>query len=203
MRPPTGNPITQGKHGAYNAVDYSSAPDPIIYAPENVVIHAYLLNAGDAGNNLQANGQNGRHGFCHLEESYAKPGQTILKGQPLGKMGYTGLTIPSGPQGRHLHWVLLRNGVYVYPPDFITETFGNYYDQYSKEELYQMWKDADRFKQAVVKSNAWTGDMNQNTDKIVAIINDTYQYKTDAVRTAAQVSDDAELGRKVRELVKE
>lgn len=124
MRPPTGNSITQGKHGRFNAIDYSSSPDPIFYAPEDVTFHAYLLNAGDAGNNLQVNGAHGRHGFAHLEESYIKPGQSKKKGEPLGKMGYTGLTIPKGPGGRHLHWVLLRNGIYVYPPTLITEPFG-------------------------------------------------------------------------------
>lgn len=126
MRPPTANDISQGKHGNYNAVDYRSIPDPIFYAPERVTFYAYLRNAGDAGNNLQVMGAKGRHGFCHLEESFIQPGQTVEKGQPLGKMGYTGLTIPKGPGGRHLHWVILRNGIYVYPPTLITEPFGGY-----------------------------------------------------------------------------
>lgn len=124
MRPPTNNAVSQEVHGSYNAVDYRSVPDPIIYAPEDLTYYVYLPNAGDAGNNLQATGAHGRHGFCHLEESYLKPGQSVRKGTPIGKMGYTGRTIPSGPTGRHLHWVLLRNGVYVYPPTLVTEPFG-------------------------------------------------------------------------------
>jgi murein DD-endopeptidase MepM/ murein hydrolase activator NlpD len=125
MRPPTGNDETQKKHGAYNAVDYSYQPDIYIYAPEDYTFYAYLPNAGDAGNNLQITGATGRHGFCHLEECYIKPGQSGKKGDRIGKMGYTGLTEPKGPDGRHLHWVILQNGVYVYPPDLVTEPFVN------------------------------------------------------------------------------
>lgn len=123
MRPPTGNLITQRKHGKYNAVDYDDAPDVYVYAPERMTFTAYYPLAGDAGNNLQMTGANGRHGFCHLEEIYVAKGQTVEKSARIAKMGYTGLTIPKGLPGRHLHWVLYRNGVYVYPPDYITEPF--------------------------------------------------------------------------------
>jgi len=123
MRPPTSNPITQGKHGNYNAVDYSSRPDVYIYAPEGGKVTFYQY-AGNCGNNLQFAGVSGyTHGFCHLETSYVKVGQTIQKGQKIGKMGYTGLTDPVGPNGRHLHWVLRKGNTYYYPPSKVTEPF--------------------------------------------------------------------------------
>lgn len=131
MRPPTANPITQGQHGSYNAVDYgyvdeTGRPNVYFYAPEDARVTAYLLNAGDAGNNLQMDGPAGRHGFCHCEEVYVTVGQQVAKGQRIGKMGYTGLTRPPGPDGRHLHWVIRRpDGTYVYPPSLITEPFGS------------------------------------------------------------------------------
>lgn len=123
MRPITKNPITQGKHGRYNAVDYSSAPDPIAYAPENVTFVSYAYN-GDCGNNLQVQGATGIHGFCHVETPYIKVGQGVKKGEPLFKMGYNGLTIPAGPAGRHAHWVIRQGNTYVYPPSLINEPFG-------------------------------------------------------------------------------
>lgn len=124
MRPPTANAITQGMHGTFNAVDYSSAPDPDFYAPEDATIVSYAQN-GDCGNNLQMDGPTGRHGFCHVEYINVAVGARVNKGQKLGRMGYNGLTIPAGPAGRHLHWVLrLPNGTYVYPPTKITEPFG-------------------------------------------------------------------------------
>lgn len=125
MRPPTGNAISQTQHGTYKAVDYHSSPDVYIYAPEDGIVFARLLNAGDAGNELQVKGAHGRHGFCHIEEFYVQPGEKVIKGQKLAKMGYTGLTSPVGPAGRHLHWVILQpDGTYVYPPSLITEPFG-------------------------------------------------------------------------------
>lgn len=123
MIAPTNNGITQGKHGTYNAVDYSSSPDANIYAPEDGTIVSYANN-GNCGNNLQMNGANGRHGFCHLERATVSAGQAVKKGQVIGVMGYTGYTIPAGPGGRHLHWVLNKNGVYVYPPSFVNEVRG-------------------------------------------------------------------------------
>lgn len=123
MRPPTGNIITQGVHGMYNGVDYSYKPDPVFYAPEDITFYWYG-DSGDCGNNLQVTGAHGTHGFCHLEESYIKPGETKKKGEALGKMGYTGKTIPVGPEGRHLHHVIKTpGGNYIYPPSLETEPF--------------------------------------------------------------------------------
>ena len=122
MRAPTNNRVTQGKHGTYNAVDYSWSPDPNIYAPENGTISFYA-NAGSCGNNLQMVGASGTHGFCHLERKTVGVGQKVTKGQVIGVMGYTGYTIPSGPNGRHLHWVLRKGNTYVYPPNYVNEPF--------------------------------------------------------------------------------
>jgi murein DD-endopeptidase MepM/ murein hydrolase activator NlpD len=123
MRPPTDNSITTEKHGTYHAVDYASAPDVYVYAPEDMTWIGYYLNAGNAGNNLQMDGEHGTHGFCHLEEIYIVSGQSVTKGQKIAKMGYTGLCEPPGPGGRHLHWVIRQGGKYVYPPSLITESF--------------------------------------------------------------------------------
>jgi hypothetical protein len=122
MRAPTTNPITQARHGDFNAVDYSYLPDIYFYAPEDGVV-TFLQVAGDCGLNLQITSGNHRHGFCHLEQSYVAVGDHVKKGQKLGKMGYSGLTIPKGPDGRHLHWViyLINENKYVYPPDLVDE----------------------------------------------------------------------------------
>lgn len=122
MRAPTANAVSQGKHGTYNAVDYRSVPDANIYAPEDGKVVSYAYN-GDCGNNMQIDGATGRHGFCHLERATVSVGQQVKKGQVVGIMGYTGLTIPAGAGGRHLHWVLRRGNTYVYPPDYVNEPF--------------------------------------------------------------------------------
>lgn len=125
MRPPTNNVITQGQHGATKAVDYSARPDATVYAPEDMSWDSYARRGrGDAGNALRMNGANGLHQFAHLERILISPGQSVKKGQAIAIMGYTGYTIPAGPNGRHLHWWIKRsNGSYVYPPIVITEKF--------------------------------------------------------------------------------
>lgn len=123
MQAITQNAVTQGKHGVYNAVDYAANPDPTAYAPEDVTFISYTPNNGDCGNSLKVRGATGEHGFCHLEESYIKSGQSKKRGEPLFKMGYTGLTVPAGPNGRHAHQVLNKGGVWVYPPSQVNETF--------------------------------------------------------------------------------
>lgn len=134
MRPPTSNPVTQTKHGDYTAVDYSSRPDPNIYAPEDGKVTFYGV-AGNCGNNLQIQSGNRRHGFCHLQEALVSAGQLVRKGQIVGVMGYTGLTIPSGPNGRHLHWVINIGGsTYVYPPSLVTEPFNQGEPMITKEQ---------------------------------------------------------------------
>lgn len=120
MQAPTTNRITQGVHGQYNAVDYSASPDNRIYAPESGKITAYGAS-GTCGNRLELTAGSNRHGFCHLERSLVSVGQNVSKGQAIGIMGYTGYTIPSGPAGTHLHWVINRGGSYVYPPSLVNE----------------------------------------------------------------------------------
>jgi len=121
MRAPTNNNKTQGIHGAFSAVDYSALPDPNIYAPEDGKVTSYGA-AGTCGNNLQITSGGNVHGFCHLERATVAVGQWVSKGQVVGIMGYTGYTIPAGAAGRHLHWVVRRNGVYVYPPNLVNES---------------------------------------------------------------------------------
>lgn len=134
MRPITGNPKSQGKHGKYNAVDYSpwadypkrTIWDPNIYAPEDGEIVFYGEN-GDAGIQIQLKGKTGRTGIAHTDPAFrlVEVGQRVKVGQHIGVMGYTGYTEPKGKAGTHAHQtLLLPNGTYVYPPDLITEPFG-------------------------------------------------------------------------------
>lgn len=122
MQAITKNPISQAKHGPYKAVDYSASPDPYYYAPEDGKITAWG-DSGSCGKRLELTGATGRHGFCHNELAFVGVGDNVKRGQKLAKMGYTGYTIPSGPAGRHVHWVINRNGTYVYPPSKVNQSF--------------------------------------------------------------------------------
>lgn len=147
MQAITKNRITQAKHGQYNAVDYSWSPDPDFYAPEDGKV-TLIDVSGDCGNRLWLDGNTGRHGFCHIEKYYVKVGQVVKRGQKLAKMGYTGLTIPKGPDGRHVHQVLFRSGKYVYPPDYINEGFIKLgeEDMFKGKTAEQHYKEAKEWK---------------------------------------------------------
>lgn len=123
MQRPTANAITQAAHLTSQAVDYSWYPDPTIYAPEDGRIESYAY-AGDCGNNLKMRHTDHVHSFCHLEKTFVQPGQWVTRGQPIGVMGYTGYTIPTGAGGRHLHhFIRYDNGTYRYPPSIANESF--------------------------------------------------------------------------------
>lgn len=128
MRPPTGNIITQGQHGSTKAVDYSwyrNTNDDKVYAPEDGVIESYRQRGSgtlDAGNCMRLQAGANLHQFAHLSRALVAVGSRVKKGQAIAVMGATGYTVPKG--AKHLHWWILRNGVYVYPPKLITEKFG-------------------------------------------------------------------------------
>lgn len=137
---PTQNPISQGLHGAYRAVDYSPRKSkvsltrrPQIYACEDGKITAYG-SSGDCGNRLELTSADGkrRYGFCHLEKAYVKKGKQVVRGQLIGKMGHTGKTIPKGIFGTHLHQVCLTGGKYIYPPTLTNALFRSYKLGYPK-----------------------------------------------------------------------
>ncbi|OQW95678.1 MAG: hypothetical protein BWK79_01670 [Beggiatoa sp. IS2] len=48
--------------------------------------------------------------YCHLQEIDVSPGQSVVRGQPVGKVGKTGRA--TGP---HLHWGVSLNGTMINP----------------------------------------------------------------------------------------
>lgn len=135
IQPPTGNYISQGNHGDYNAVDYGARTSRLIpvmnskniYAVEDGKITAYAYS-GNMGNRLELTSADGkrRWGMGHLEKALVTVGTEVKRGQLIGVMGYTGLTSPKGYFGTHLHLVCLTGGKYVYPPTLMNTPFSVY-----------------------------------------------------------------------------
>ena len=137
---PTQNFISQAKHGDYNAVDYSArrhkwsiTKKPNWYAPESAKVTS-IGNSGDCGLRIELTSidKRRRYGFCHNERAYVKVGQKVVRGQLVGKMGFTGLTVPKGEGGRHLHQVCLSGNRYQYPPNLVNTGFRSYPKGYPK-----------------------------------------------------------------------
>lgn len=53
--------------------------------------------------------------YCHLNSVNVVTGQSVTKGSVIGKSGWTGYVIPKSPDGAHLHFEVLINGVYTDP----------------------------------------------------------------------------------------
>lgn len=191
MRAPTNNPVTQGKHGNYNAVDYSYLPDSCIYAPESGTITFYG-NAGDCGNNLQLTAGNRVHGFCHLQNALVTVGQKVTKGQKIGIMGYTGYTIPKGKAGSHLHWVVRVGNTYVYPPTLVTEPFGGNQTKPTTQGGNQVFNNDKEVQEAyrflrgnagtVAERKGWIGQSKQRFFQVGLKEADSYRAERDALR---------------------
>lgn len=96
--------ITQGLHW-YNAVDFSNGKcgDPVYAAAGGTVQRTGYGNVGGRYVRIMhANGVVTYYG--HLSKYIVSPGQKVYQGQIVGYVGYSGVTVPRGPAGCHLHF---------------------------------------------------------------------------------------------------
>jgi LysM repeat protein len=96
--------ITQGLHW-YNAVDFSNGRcgEPVFAtAGGKVQRTGYGRISGYYVRILHPNGVITFYG--HLSKIIVKPGQKVYQGQIIGYVGHSGLTIPRGPAGCHVHF---------------------------------------------------------------------------------------------------
>jgi murein DD-endopeptidase MepM/ murein hydrolase activator NlpD len=101
MRPITGGYESQGLHG-YNAVDLAAPKGTPIYASAAGVVIASMTGGwnGGYGNYIIISHSNGTQTlYAHNNENLVVPGQTVEKGQLIGKIGATGKA--TGP---HIHF---------------------------------------------------------------------------------------------------
>lgn len=96
--------ITQGLHW-FNAIDFSNGKcgDPVFAAAGGTIQRVgYGSVSGYYVRVLHPNGVVTFYG--HLSRAIVVPGQTVYQGQIIGYVGYSGLTVPPGPAGCHLHF---------------------------------------------------------------------------------------------------
>jgi hypothetical protein len=113
---PTEGIITQGFHAGHYAYDIANSEQPdILAAADGTIVYASTgIWDGGYGDNIWIEHDNGyRTHYAHMEEIYVNVGDTVTKGQPIGKMGNTGRVY--GPTGIALHFELEYNGTKVDP----------------------------------------------------------------------------------------
>lgn len=102
----------------HTGIDYAAAEGTSVLAPaDGVVVFSDTLELR-GGVLIIDHGLGVMTGYYHLLERLAEPGQTVTAGQPIGRVGSTGLS--SGP---HLHWDLRVMNVTVDPAQWTQQAF--------------------------------------------------------------------------------
>lgn len=102
----------------HTGIDYAAAQGTDVLAPANgVVIFSDTLELR-GGVLIIDHGMGVMTGYYHLLESLVEPGQTVTVGQPIARVGSTGLS-----SGAHLHWDLRVMNVPVDPTQWTQGAF--------------------------------------------------------------------------------
>jgi len=109
---PASGSITQRFSWYHRAIDIANRAAPnILAADSGRVVVAGWPDAYGYGNRVVIDHGNGyRTLYAHVSRIYVKVGQTVRRGDAIGKMGSTGRST-----GIHLHFEVIKNGVYLNP----------------------------------------------------------------------------------------
>jgi murein DD-endopeptidase MepM/ murein hydrolase activator NlpD len=109
---PTSGKISQRYVWYHKGIDIANKSAPgILAADAGKVVGAGWLDGYGYGNRVIIDHQNGyRTLYAHLSRVYVKPGQTVNRGDIIGKMGSSGRST-----GVHLHFEVIKSGVYLNP----------------------------------------------------------------------------------------
>lgn len=113
---PTSGRISQGFAWYHPAIDIANpaAPD-VLAADSGTIIVAGWPDNGGYGNRVVIDHGNGyRTLYAHLQDIYVFAGQTVKRGDAIGKMGSTGRST-----GTHVHFEIIENGVKENPFRFL------------------------------------------------------------------------------------
>lgn len=132
----------QGYSKAHQAIDWGSNKyfdTPIIAPFSGTVTATGQMGSGtnDAGLAVDIVSSQFKVRLCHLNSISVKVGQNVSEGQEIGRMGYTGYTIPKGIGGTHCHIVLWVNNVRDNIEKYITKPYkvnGVNMDKITKEQ---------------------------------------------------------------------
>jgi murein DD-endopeptidase MepM/ murein hydrolase activator NlpD len=109
---PASGTITQGFAWYHKGLDIANRSAPnVLAADSGTVVTAGWVDGTGYGNRVVIDHGNGfRTLYAHLSKAYVIPGQTVARGSAVGQMGCTGRCT-----GTHVHFEVIRNGVYLSP----------------------------------------------------------------------------------------
>ena len=109
---PTAGTITQRFSWFHPGIDIANRAAPTVLAADSgTVLGAGWLDGYGYGNRVIIDHGNGyRTLYGHLSQVFVTAGQTVARGNPIGKMGSTGRST-----GIHTHFEVLLNGAHINP----------------------------------------------------------------------------------------
>ncbi len=109
---PAGGQITQRFVWYHKGIDIANHAAPnVLAADAGTVVAAGWLDGYGYGNRVVIDHGNGyRTLYAHLAQIYVVPGQTVSRGNAIGRMGSTGRST-----GIHLHFEVIQNGIHINP----------------------------------------------------------------------------------------
>ena len=112
---PTQGIITQGFYWYHPALDVANSAAPSILAADAGVIISEGWDNSGYGNKIIIDHGNGIQTlYAHMSAFYVSPGQSVNRGDAIGKMGSTGHST-----GTHLHFEIFQNGIRLNPFNFL------------------------------------------------------------------------------------
>jgi murein DD-endopeptidase MepM/ murein hydrolase activator NlpD len=102
----------------HTGIDYAAAAGDTVSAPANGVVAFSDDLELRGGVIIIDHGMGVMTGYYHLQERLVAPGDSVTTGQPIGRVGSTGLS--SGP---HLHWDLRVMNIPVDPSQWVQQAF--------------------------------------------------------------------------------
>jgi murein DD-endopeptidase MepM/ murein hydrolase activator NlpD len=110
---PRKNPLTR-KWQFHKGCDYLAAWHDTVYAAGNGIVSKAKWYYG-YGRCITINHVDGYQSwYAHLHRMFVSPGDTVIKGQPIGRAGNSGAV--TGP---HLHYEIRKNKEHANPEDYI------------------------------------------------------------------------------------
>lgn len=109
---PTGGTVTQRFVWYHKGIDIANNAGPAVLAADagTVIVAGWQDNNGYGNRVIIDHGNGYRTLYGHLAQAYVNSGQTVKRGDAIGKMGSTGRST-----GIHLHFEVISSGTYLNP----------------------------------------------------------------------------------------
>lgn len=113
---PAAGRLSQGFAWYHRGVDIANKESPDVLAADSgtVIVAGWPDNTGYGNRVIIDHGNGYTTLYAHLSSVHVRPGQTVRRGNVVGRMGSTGRST-----GTHLHLEIRRNGVAINPLEFL------------------------------------------------------------------------------------